>query len=143
FWLDGGAAPLDWWFRFVVPSLPDPSGRQIYYVFVAHVHRASVDWHWDDGTPPGDVVPLPAQGQCGDPADPARLGLTAHVYRKYSSAAGFDVSATVNYEIDVTAYWDDSTGANAQPPIQGQGFPLPTAPVAVRVLQEVGVPLAG
>jgi hypothetical protein len=118
---------------------PPPYNRGIYYVFRIEISQTATTWNFGDGssdeTPPGPFCV--GSGQMA----------TAHRYLRYSGLqpnGAFQVTATESYGAHVVEYWYDT-----QPEAKDLGdggipaFNVVAGPVAMPVIQEEGVPVAG
>jgi hypothetical protein len=127
-------------FELVLLGPPDPSNRQVYYVFEIRLTPQPVVWTFGDGS--GDTAP--ARPECAQ-ADPTPLAFV-HRYVSYSPPDGFPVGAIETYTLHVREFWYDSDG-QPHPALDLGDFqpilvdPGPAAGFRKVVLQEEGVPL--
>jgi hypothetical protein len=135
FYVGGMSTPVSDTFQITLRGTPDGSGRAVYYVFRIEVDFTGLTWNFGDGETAPDASP---PGQCGG-AD------ASHTYRTYTRTSPdqpFLVTATEGYSVHVTEYWFDG-----QPGFQDLGdagiapFQVTTPALAVRILQEEGVPI--
>jgi hypothetical protein len=136
FFLTGQSVPDLATLQITLRGTPDASGRAVYYVFHIELTFGGLAWDFGDGSTLADPAPPP---QCAGAA-------ASHTYRRYTLTSPdrpFLVQATEAYSAHVTEYWFDGQPGFAD---LGSGgidpFSVTTPPLAVRILQEEGVPVA-
>jgi hypothetical protein len=121
FWLDNMGVPEEQNYALVLAGPPDPSGRQIFYMYLIRLFFAGVDWNFDDPLGNAETAPHPACGQ--------HPQLTAHNYQTISEKRGNDdgtyhVTAMEKYQLTVDMYWADSYTTNHESIDPGVQLPI-------------------
>jgi len=135
FFVNGMSTPNTNTFEVTLRGTPDGSGRAVYYVFRIEVQFDGLTWDFGDGSATADPG-LP--GPCGGAA-------ASHTYRTYTRTSPdqpFQATATERYSVHVTEFWFDGQPGFADLGDAGIApFQVTTPALAVRVLQEEGVPI--
>lgn len=142
FWIDGITIPAEQDLTLVLPGPIDPSGRQVFYTFLARIQFQGVTWNFDDSSGDNSLAALP-------PYCPSGPLVVAHQYTRISDERHADlryhVTATENYAISVVVYWYDSSGAHGPVPVDpGVTAPTLTPQMYPQYVGQVeGVPIGG
>ncbi|HKF79072.1 MAG TPA: hypothetical protein VKF59_23215 [Candidatus Dormibacteraeota bacterium] len=140
-WIDGMGIPSERDLTLILAGRPDPSGRQVFYTFVARIRFDHVNWFFDDYS--GSTATVQPPSACG-----AHPELVAHSYSEISDDRHpdhrFHVVATEIYTIDVQVFWIDSDGSHRETVDPGLTIPpVELDPHPQYVGQVEGVPLGG
>lgn len=140
YWLEGTTLPGQQWYEVDLPGPSSSLFASILYVIQFRVSFQNLTWDFGDGD--SSTAPILPEA-C---RNTARWQQTAHTYRRISegSAPGdrYQVTATLHYLLDnVTAFWIDSRGSQAQALGGTTSFEITSPPHPQYIGQIEGIPV--